>query len=66
MLREMTGYKEHIMERCDTASKAIRRGAYKDEILSAAVQFSFEITFLILDRLPNNWKSRRAQYVPRL
>jgi hypothetical protein len=54
------------MERCDTASKAIRRGAYKDEILSATIQFSFEITFLILDRLPNNWKSRRAQYVPRL
>ena len=53
-------FKEQLMARCDCAISAIKNAAFKDEITSDALAFSFEIIFSLLGRLPDNWSSRRA------
>lgn len=55
-------HKEHLMERCDTAIRAIKVAKLKDEIACDALRFAFEILFSLIGHLPNNGQKRRAHY----
>jgi hypothetical protein len=56
-------HKEYMMKRCDNAIDAIRHAKCKDEVTSFAAQFAFEINFLLLGRMPNNWQTRKAHHL---
>lgn len=55
-------YKESLMVRCDVAIAAVRSAAFRDEIVCDALQFTFELLFKLLGRIPDNRQSERAHH----
>lgn len=62
--RSVTGddaHRDYIVQRCDDLKNAIKRSKAKDEVNCFIADFGFEISFLLVGGLPQNWQKPRVR-----
>jgi len=55
-------HKEHMMERCDNAIRAIRYAKFKDELVCDTLSIVFQLIFELIGHFPHNWQSRKVHH----